>query len=1366
MHTAQQPSSTPLAIVGLGCRFPGADGVSALWNVLVNKVDAVTDIPAERFPIDDYYDSAPRVQGRTVSRHGGFLNDPFGFDAAFFGISPVEARGMDPQQRILLQVVWEALESGGQRPSSLAGHRVGVFVGQATAEYNDDASRDEPDIRDLVGSRLRAVTAGRISYALDARGPSLVLDSACSSSLVAVHAARQSLLLGECELAIAAGVNLILTPYDSIAYSQGGMASPGGHCRFGDAGADGYVRSDGVGAVVLKRLPDALRDGDPVLALLHGSAVTSDGAASGLLLRPSVAGQADMVREACRTAGITPAQLDYVEAHGTGTTVGDDIELRALAEAVSPGREPGRPLLTGSVKSNLGHAEAAAGMAGLIKAVLIARHGVIPASLHLDRPHELLTGPHAPLSVVTEARALDPLGPEALIGVSSFGLSGTNAHVVIGAVPAALAAGSRPADDAAAANETQPDSAQLLVLSARSATSLRRLAEAWAHYLSPAGAGHAHPLRDLCATAALRRDAHPFRLWAIGASHQELAEKLRALAAGEAIADGGLTESAAGLPQERQTVFVFPGQGSQWIGMGRALAAASPAFRSALERCEALIRAQLGRGVLDLLTAEPGPDFPTEMATVQPALWAIQVALTAALAERGVTPDLVIGHSMGEVAAARAAGALTDRDAAAVICQRSSLMDRQSGLGGMLVVELSADQARAAIAEYGERICVAAENAPTATVLAGEAAALAELCETLTGRQVLCRQVQVAVASHSPQMDALRGDLLAALSDLAPTEGAVGLVSTVLGEPLRGPELDAEYWAANLRQPVRFTGVVAEVARAAESVFVEVGAHPLLGAAVEETLSTERLEGSTVATLRRGQDGVLDLARTVGRLFVAGGRVDWQHWYPQATQVVTSLPAYPWDTVRHVRPTGPGTTHAQRQPRSRSWEIELADWGASDWGAGVTAQGLAPVPPAVYLSAILQAAQEIGAKPATAPGLPGEFELREVVFGSEYVPIEEADRIGLRVTITEPSDGGAHRATVAARLPGATELVHCASAELHPSDGGARLTTLRAVDQALARCHTYHGAEDFHALAARQGVQITEPFQAIEQLWHRKGEAVARLRLPKVPAPASWEAGLQPLLAAWAGRLPSQAGRGYLMTGMAAARILAPLPYEFWSLAAVTEWDGRGHATRAEVLLVDPDGHPLARFSGIRLRPLPGGGSTPSGLPGLLGRLAEHSAAPLLTGLSRLGGVGALGALGGRTRRDGPAEHGGPRRTAVPRPGPTAEQPPAARLPRPTQPTPPTPPAAPPVQATQARQAAPQRPADALLAGSATLLGLAATALDPRRPLREHGLDSLAAVRLSQQLRRQHGIELTAGRLLGNESLAALQQALNEPAID
>ncbi|MEU2711950.1 polyketide synthase [Streptomyces sp. NPDC007205] len=453
MRTDQMPP-TPVAIVGMACRFPGAESADGLWKVLAANADTVTEVPRERFDIGDWYDPVPLTPGRTVSRHGGFLTEPFGFDAAFFGISPAEAREMDPQARLALHVVWEALESAGIRPSLLAGSRSGVFVGQATAEHAEtDPRADEPDVRAMVGSRLRAVTAGRISYALDLRGPSVVLDTACSSSLMAVHAARQSLLTGESDLCIAAGVNIIMSPNDSIAYSQGGMLSPRGRCRFGDAGADGFVRSEGVGAVVLKRLDDALRDGDPVCAVLLGSSVTNDGAASGLLVRPSVEGQAEALRQACADAGIKPSELDYVEAHGTGTHIGDEVELRALAESAGPGRPEDRPLLTGSVKTNLGHSEAAAGIAGLIKTALILRHGVIPASLHVDEPHPLLTRDDFPVRMVTRNQPLDPAGPEALLGVTSLGLSGTNVHLVVGAHPA----GRSPPRRTAPARKPTPD---------------------------------------------------------------------------------------------------------------------------------------------------------------------------------------------------------------------------------------------------------------------------------------------------------------------------------------------------------------------------------------------------------------------------------------------------------------------------------------------------------------------------------------------------------------------------------------------------------------------------------------------------------------------------------------------------------------------------------------------------------------------------------------------------------------------------------------------------------------------------------------------------------------------------------------------
>ncbi|MEU7500476.1 type I polyketide synthase [Streptomyces griseofuscus] len=602
-----------------------------------------------------------------------------------------------------------------------------------------------------MGGRLRTVTAGRVSYALDLREPSLVLDTACSSSLVAVHAARQSLLTGESGLAIAAGVNIIVSPQDSIAYSQGGMLSPDGRCRFGDSSADGFVRSEGVGAVVLKPLPDALHDGDPVLALLLGSAVTNDGQGSGLLLKPAVSGQVQMLRDACHSAGIEPAQLDYVEAHGTGTPTGDTVELSALAEAAAGER----PLRCGSVKTNIGHAEAAAGIAGLIKGAdrPPRRHPRLPACvLPASAAHRRAAGRLRRHREHPAGQA----GPQGLLGVSSFGLSGTNAHVFIGAFK----------DEREPVEQPAPMSkgACLLVLSTRSAAALRRLAAPYADHLGPDGGGRTQSLRDICATAATRRDTGPHRLWAIGASHDELASFLRALAAGELTSDGGFGE--AGFTGPRRRVFDFSGQGSQWLGMGRGLLAGNEAFRTTLRACDRAVRGELGGSVEELLTRDTDR-FSGGVEIVQPALWAVQVALAAAWRDLGVLPEVCVGPSMGEVAAACVSGALSLRDAAAVICRRSRLMRRVAGGGAMLVVELSADRARAAVARIPS-VCVAAENSPTCTVLAGDPEALSDLSARLEADGVLCRPVDVDVAAHSPQMRPLDGELPADLAELSP----------------------------------------------------------------------------------------------------------------------------------------------------------------------------------------------------------------------------------------------------------------------------------------------------------------------------------------------------------------------------------------------------------------------------------------------------------------------------------------------------------------------------------------------------------------------------------------------------------------------
>ncbi|MBM7173349.1 type I polyketide synthase, partial [Streptomyces sp. G44] len=1179
MEHAPADKRSSIAVVGMACRFPGADDVNAFWANLLSGVDAVSPVPRERFDIAPYMSEHSSDPGHTVSRHGGFLADAFGFDAAFFKISPTEATGMDPQQRLLLHVTWESLECAGIRPSSLAGTRSGVFVGQATAEYGDAGSSPQHrDVHEMVGNRLRAVTSGRVSYALDLRGPSIVMDTACSSSLVAVHAARQSLLTGECDLAIAAGVNLVLAPDDAIAYSQGDMLSPGGRCRFGAADGDGFVRSDGVGTVVLKRLADAERDGDPVLALLLGSAVTNDGGASGLLVQPSVDGQVHMIEEACRSAGVRAGQLDYVEAHGTGTAVGDSVELRALATAFAPDGTGGRPLLTGSVKTNIGHAEAAAGIAGLIKSVLIARHGEIPASLHCGDPHPLLADGGLPVRVVRETIPVRPAGPAALLGVSSFGLSGTNAHVVVGAYtpdpqtpPAAGRAatpvstdGDAPARDGdATLPEGDTPHPHLLVLTAKSRAALLRLADVHAAHLEQGGEGREQSLRDICATAATCRDPLTHRLWAVAGTHAEMAARLRALAAGERTAQGGIGETGFGEP--RRTVFVFPGQGSQWPGMGRRLYASCLPFRRQLLACDAAVGRELGWSVVDVLHA----DEPlTEVERVQPVLWAVEVALTAALRASGVTPDVCVGHSMGEVAAAHVAGALSLQDAASVICRRSRLMQGTAQQGAMAAVELGAADAAAAVAPYRGAVCVAAENAPTASVLAGEREALAALCRSLGERGVLCRPVKVDVASHSPLMDALHDDLLSELAHLAPTRTAIPLISTVTGETVRGPELTAAYWADNLRSRVRFAGSVEALARTRDSVFVEISPHPVLLGALDEILADH--ESTAVPSLRRDQDDESQLLCAVGQLFASGAPVDWSRRYPQPFRPVP-LPHYSWDLTqfRHPATRPPASPHVRQD--------ELDDLGLPARDPGVVFHGMTPVPPAVFVATALQTAHDAA---------PGEvFALDRVELGTEPVEIGVGRRSSLRTTVSAPAPDGSRRTVVDMVRGGSGSPVTCATALARPVEGAECADASHMLDAALARCRAYVSADTFYRVAERQGLRVGEALRSVEQLWRRDGEVVARLRHPKAPAPTAWEAALQPLLAA----VPASRNGSYVPEAFDSVRFYELLPDEFWTTCRFSRAAGAGAA--ADVTVIADDGRVLASFAGIRLRRLAGASS-------------------------------------------------------------------------------------------------------------------------------------------------------------------------------
>ena len=860
-----QPAE-PIAVIGLGCRFPGADDAREFWKLISEGYDHSLAFAEGNWG---------ERQFLTNAGVSGYLANLDGFDCSFFGTSPREAMYLDPQQRVLLEVSWQAIEDAGLTRSQLSGTLTGVYAGLWASDFEHclyDSSPDY-DIYRITGAGRFAAT-GRISYFLDLQGPSITIDTACSSSMVAIHLARRALLAGECNLALAGGVNVLWRPEITSGFQAARMLAPDRRCKFGDESADGFVRTEGAAMVVLKRLSDAQRDGDRIYSLLRGTAINNDGGSGGLMLKPSIEGQQRLLRMALADAGVAAEDLQYIEAHGTGTAAGDPVELTAIGSVLAAsGRQ--RPCWVGSVKTNIGHTEGAAGIAGITKVSLALHHGVLPRSLHNAHPTSAVPWDTLPIRLQQETIPW-PAGPvPRLAGVSSFGITGTNAHSVLEEAPAAIL----PAPAGRAE--------KLLALSAGSPEALQALV---GRYLTPVG--EVPRFSDWCFTAAVRRTHFDSRLSIVAASNEEAMDALRAYAAGEA--KSGVRTNTASAGQRPKIAFVFPGQGSQWIGMGRQLLASEPEFRDALLACEEAIEAETGWRVTDVLKAPAEEKWLDRIDVVQPLIFAISVALAKWWQARGVLPEAVVGHSMGEVAAAHVAGILSLPDAAAIICRRSRLMRELSGLGAMALIELPMTAVAAALRPG---VSIAASNGPTTTIISGDAAAVEAMVKEHEARGVFARRVKVDVSSHSAQVDPLLVRLRECLATVNPMAGRIPIYSTVQGSLLEGTSLDAGYWAENLRQPVLFAPSLRRMIADGFDAFVEMSAHPLLVDAVKSLLQEANARGVAFGSLVRDADEIRSLLDSLGGLYCSGVEIDWTAEYPQGGQVV-SLPAYPFQRER------------------------------------------------------------------------------------------------------------------------------------------------------------------------------------------------------------------------------------------------------------------------------------------------------------------------------------------------------------------------------------------------------------------------------------------------------------------------------------
>lgn len=1181
VQALEQGQRSPIAIVGIGCRFPGgANTPEQYWDLLSRGVDAISEVPADRWDIDAYYDADPDVPGTMSTRYGGFLNRVDQFDPHFFGISPREAHRMDPQQRLLLEVAWEALEHAGVSADALSESRMSVFVGMSAADYFQvlhDGGLDTFDAYTASGT-AHSIASGRLSYLLGARGPSVSIDTACSSSLVAIHQAIQSLRRGESDTAIAGGVNLILRPEVTVALTKSHMLAPDGRCKAFDARADGFVRGEGCGMLVLKRLADAQASGDRVVAVIRGSACNQDGRSNGLTA-PNGPSQEAVLRDALADAQLEGHQVGVVEAHGTGTSLGDPIEVRALAKVLGAGRDADRPLVVASVKANIGHLEASAGVAGVIKMALSLQHGLVPAQQHFRTPNPFIPWDEIPVRVPT---ALEPWpvsrDGERVGGVSSFGFSGTNVHMLLEAAPATVvrsAAIERPR--------------HVIAISARADRARTALA---ARYRDALAKGQVS-LADLAHTSNAGRAAMPQRMTVVASSAEDAIAQLDAFADGHA-SPTVRTGAAAG--RAPQVAFLFTGQGSQYSGMSRMLYDTQPAFRAAMDECATLLQPLLSQPLLALLFPDADAEsLLDDTAYTQPALFAVEYSLAAMWQSWGVKPVAVMGHSIGEFVAACVAGVITLTDALTLVTARGRLMAALPRDGSMVAVHADEGRVRALIAPFAIDVSVAAVNGPQNVVVSGRREAIEAIIESATAAGVSVSRLQVSHAFHSPLMEPMVAafrDVAESIRYAAPT---IDVISNVTGERHGPADMNADYWCRHVRAPVQFARGVRALAEMGCTAFVEVGPHPTLLSLARQSLPDDgRL---WLPSLRRQGDDWSQLLDSVAMLYVHGAAIDWAGFDAGYARTRVVLPGYPFQRERFWVDAVPGAVNApstivrlhplldrevlQAATAERIFETTLST-GRLAYLTDHRIFGRLLVPSPVLMEMVRAAAARVlDEGSVTVTG----FSMRRAIH------VDDGAVVTTQLVFGESADG-AMPFRVAAMAPAAETWTTHATGAVQRADATRPAIDVRELQRSNPASMS---VDDYYDWLASVELEFGPRFRGIDALWQGSDSALARMSRPAGldstglgMHPAILDACFHVIGAAL--RSPERPVRKpYLLSHVERMTLYAPLPATFWTHVQL---DGDAtHAAsagiaRATITLADEHGAVLAQFDGVQLHQL------------------------------------------------------------------------------------------------------------------------------------------------------------------------------------